>query len=169
MKSIQFKQFLIEKIIAGKKTETRRLVKNKTKPSYEVGEIIYIKEKLHKNSDNGISFEDGESLQYTNWEWKRDVLSPMFMPAGCARLFLRIIDVKTERLHDITENDAVAEGMPNRIEAQKMAIAAKIEWYDAPIKWFCGVWNEINGKDEYNKWDANPWVFVYKFEVIEKP
>ena len=91
------------------------------------------------------------------------------MPEKYARLFLRITDINIGWLQDLTENDAVAEGMPNRIEAQKMAIAAKIGWYDAPIKWFCGVWNEINGKDEYNKWDANPLVFVYKFEVVERP
>ena len=163
MKSILFKQFLIDSIIEGKKTETRRLVGTNTKPKYDIGEIIYIGEKLVKLGNNGVAFENGKSIPNAVWKWKRNTLSPMFMPEKYARLFIRIIGIKTERLHDISEEDAIAEGMPNRIEAQKMAIAAKMGWYDAPVKWFRGAWDEIHGKDESEKWDANPEVFVYKF------
>ena len=170
MKSIQFKPFLIERIIEGKKTETRRLVKNKTKPRYKVGETVYIKEKLYRNVDNGISFEDGEPIPDTNWGWKRNVLSPMFMPAKYARLFLRIIGIKTERLHDITEADAIAEGIFLTDYGWSWKESPKeYEFFITPRIAFANLWESIHGDNESTCWCSGPEVFVYKFEVIEKP
>lgn len=78
---------------------------------YSVGETIYVKEKLIRNCCDGISFENGEPIYGTDWVWKRDVLSPLFMPQGLARLFLSITDVRVKRLQDITEEDAIKEGV----------------------------------------------------------
>jgi len=170
MKSIQFKPFLIERIIAGKKTETRRLVKNKTKPRYKVGETVYIKEKLYRNVNNGISFEDGEPIPDTNWGWKRNVLSPMFMPAKYARLFLRITDINIVWLQNLSDDDAIAEGIFHNGGGWTWKAAdSNNEIYDSPRIAFANLWDSIHGGDESRCWFADPCVFVYKFEVVEKP
>jgi len=170
MKSIQFKPFLIERIIAGKKTETRRLVKNKTKPRYKVGETVYIKEKLYRNVDNGISFEDGEPIPDTNWGWKRNVLSPMFMPEKYARLFLRITDINIAWLQNLSEADAIAEGIfLTDYGWSWKASTQNDDCFVTPRIAFANLWDSINGDDQLQCWHADPEVFVYKFEVVEKP
>lgn len=77
----------------------------------------------------------------------------IFMPKNAARLFLKITNVRPERLLDITEEDAIAEGIP-RIDKDTRAI---------PL--FFSLWNSINGKKM--PWKKNPWVWRIEFKVTE--
>jgi len=170
MKRIQFKPFLINSIVDGRKTETRRLVGTNTKPRYEIGEIIYIGEKLVKNCNNGVSFEDGKSIPNTAWKWKHDTLSPMFMPSKYARLFLRITDINIVWLQNLSDDDAIAEGIFHNGGGWTWKAAdSNNEIYDSPRIAFANLWDSIHGGDESRCWFADPCVFVYKFEVVEKP
>lgn len=85
--------------------------------------------------------------------------SPYFMPKEAARIFLRVTDVRIERLQDITEEQAMKEGL-------------QIEKYVGTplIKKFSNLWDTTVDKKEFNQygWNANPYVFVYEFEVISK-
>ena len=77
----------------------------------------------------------------------------IFMHRKVSRLTLTVTDVRVQRLHDISEADAKAEG-PHQHE----------EWPDNYYTtWrgaFAALWNSINGRDA---WDANPWVAAYTF------
>lgn len=78
--------------------------------------------------------------------------SPLFMPKWAARDWLRVTDLKVERLQEISEEDCVAEGITT-------------VW---PKNEMCGdyvyLWNRINGKK--HPWARNEWVVAYTFERI---
>ena len=83
------------------------------------------------------------------------------MPRWASRITLEITDVRVERLQDISEEDAKAEG----VMGEKEAAAADLQWYDKPRRAFRFLWQSINGPDS---WGANPWVWVIEFKRIDQ-
>lgn len=78
------------------------------------------------------------------------------MPRWASRITLEITDVRVERLQDITESEAAAEGCDN----SDTEAARECGWYEKPLRAFRRVWEQINGA---NSWDENPWVWVIEF------
>ena len=74
-------------------------------------------------------------------------LPSIHMPRWASRLTLIVEGVKVERLQDISEADAIAEGITGRIEPQDS---------------YKDLWNSINGP---KAWDANPWVVAVTFRT----
>jgi hypothetical protein len=73
-----------------------------------------------------------------------------FMPKVAARTWLEVTDIRVERLHDITENDAKAEGF-----LAEAALPSSCH--------FASLWCKLNG---FESWEANFWVWVISFKVI---
>ncbi len=142
-------------------------------PRYQVGEVVYIKEvwrvvdvdtrtlrqpihqvKVEYKLDCAIRWgQIPATITYTiadSWH------SPIFLPETAARYFIQITDVRPERLQEITEVDAQAEGATR--PPNYSLTPHYIEWY----KW---LWNKINPKYQ---WETNPWVFAYTFKRLEK-
>lgn len=93
------------------------------------------------------------------------------MPKDAARLFLRVKDVRVERLQNITEEQAEAEGAPKAFEydtPEGPVITLDEDGYF--VLGFKVVWNSTIPKDKLPLygWDANPWVWVIEFERISK-
>ncbi|CDN87367.1 hypothetical protein BN948_01789 [Hydrogenophaga intermedia] len=81
----------------------------------------------------------------------------MFMPRWASRILLEVTDVRVERLQDISEADAVAEGVePVATHNRPGAIATHCGAYEL-------LWEQINGP---GSWDANPWVWVVSFKRL---
>jgi len=78
-------------------------------------------------------------------------VSPLHMKKNVARLWLRVLNVKVERVQDITVNDIRAEGL-----------SFKQEFFE-PFNVFVKCWDSINAKRGFG-WDMNPWVWVIEFE-----
>lgn len=81
--------------------------------------------------------------------------SPVTMPRRASRLTLEVTDVRVQRLQDISEEDAKAEGIDIN------------DWYDGVPPYrhaFMQLWSKINGTDS---WDANPWVFAVTHKRVE--
>ena len=78
----------------------------------------------------------------------------IFMPRWASRITLEITGVRVERLQDITEADAIAEG------CQCAGVPASLTNRGA----FAKLWELINGTDS---WAANPWVWIVKFQRLE--
>lgn len=78
------------------------------------------------------------------------------MPKEAARIWLKVTDVRVERLQDMTDDDAEAEGCFD---------------YTSTALGFPDVWDStIKGSDlDRYGWDANPWVWVIEFERCDKP
>jgi hypothetical protein len=89
--------------------------------------------------------------------------SSRFMPKWASRIKLEIINVRVERLQEISESDAEAEGI------HLLGLPEK-ERYNHPRKHivaFKELWNLFNAKRGC-EWDANPWVWVIEFKRIKK-
>ena len=136
-------------------------------PHYQVGETVYIKEAIHRfnveYASYDLDFTPVMFLQSANrfhWRWTRDKLSPMFLPHEAARYFIKITDVRAERLQGITEEDAIAEGLKNTVLSD-MQPYFNIAIIPASQN-FKKLWDSIN-KDY--KWESNPFVFVYTFRL----
>ena len=131
---------------------------------------------------------DGCMATSTRIHWHPSI----HMPKEAARIWLKVTDVRVERLQDITEDGAEAEGMPDSLDypvnkaycplCKGEGIIGTVDVHslghmdvDCPYcdgyrKRFENLWNSINQKslDRYG-WDANPWVWVIEFERCEKP
>jgi hypothetical protein len=89
-------------------------------------------------------------------------LNKMFMPRWASRFALEVTALRAEQLHDITEQDAEAEGVPMGYWH------ASLEGPNTPRPMgyrpmFRRIWDEINGA---GSWDTNPWVRVIEFKRV---
>lgn len=101
--------------------------------------------------DNGFDFA---------WKWKRDSLPSIHMLRAFSRINLIVEAVRVERVQDISEEDARAEGCDGTGHVGYIPTMIRMGAcrYD-----FANLWMAINGEDS---WDANPWVWVVTFSVI---
>lgn len=162
-------------------------------PYGQVGDILWAKETFYAYGHWGTYTEKGKSKKefidltkdsgysyqyFADWQPKFKVKfgqlgwhkrPSLFMPKEAARIFLRITDLTVERLQDITEEDAIAEGIEfswSKIFSEcryKDYMNIKSDWR-SPISSFQSLWASINGIDS---WDKNPWVWVIEFERVK--
>jgi hypothetical protein len=90
-------------------------------------------------------------------------LPSIFMPRRASRITLEIISVRVERLNDISEEDAKAEG------ATICSLDSGPTFYEdhkngSHKVGFAGLWQSINGA---GSWDKNPWVWVVEFKRVK--
>lgn len=124
-----------------------------------------------------LQIESGRKDKKIGW-FKRPSI---FMPKDACRIFLKVTNVRVERLNEISEEDAVQEGILNyysdicKSRKYKDYVTKPIGYgnveHDYPeldnsIESFFSLWESINGKESL---EANPFVWVYDFEKIEKP
>lgn len=147
-------------------------------PFGKVGDRIWVRETWqHSNYPFG-PYEDGCDVFYRA-DFLNDVhgpdgeLSPegryrfwnasIHMPRTASRILLEITDVRIERLHDISEADAIAEGA-RAIECDHIRYSCEeIGCYgDTAKAAFRGIWESTGGD-----WNANPWVWVIEFKQIK--
>lgn len=95
-----------------------------------------------------------------NGEWKPS----LFMPKEAARIWLRVTNVRVERLQDITSQGAWKEGA-------RCACLSPVPDCAGNKTAFIEIWNSTIQKSDLDRygWDANPWVWVIEFERCEKP
>lgn len=84
-----------------------------------------------------------------DWPWRPSI----HMPRWASRITLEVTGVRVERLREITEADARAEGAPAECPDGNT------------VDWFRGLWAGINGERGYG-WDVNPWVWVVEFRRV---
>lgn len=104
------------------------------------------------------------------------------MPRWASRITLRITDIRVERLQDISEGDAVCEGivednqcivevncyggLPVEVTATRFFVPGCDEDYEYATDAFRDLWQLINSKRPGCSWDDNPWVWVISFDRI---
>lgn len=107
--------------------------------------------------------------------WKDNGWRPsIHMPKEAARIFLKVTDVRVERLKDMTDKDALNEGAQG-VKCDHEGLGAygctdcmNTGWLEPPILEFMGIWNSTIKKSDIDRygWDANPWVWVIEFERV---
>ena len=96
------------------------------------------------------------------------------MPKEAARIWLKVTDVRVERLQSITEGGAIREGEKchhTNTGAFGCTDCMNTGWIEPPQVEFMQIWNNTIKKSDLDRygWDANPWVWVISFERCEKP
>jgi hypothetical protein len=193
VRQIPLKTWEVQAILDGRKIQTRRVVKPKHEPLElepnewlinlalcpygQPGDVLIVRETFAHTSQLNINPED-ENYGYVYkadgqpwddcewWKWKHSI----HMPREAARLFLRIKSVRVERLHEISEDDAIREGI-GRFTKDNTIYKYGIDgwpWREMqrkPSLGFRFLWQSINGPES---WDENPFVWVIEFEKIQK-
>lgn len=200
---------LEQAVLTGTKTQTRRIINGdfedvkayhanggwhfiadtkdgdsvEVKPAYEVGETIAIAQSYETLANSRYCSELG--MMDTPTTFKKEFCgkgwgNKMFVKAEYMPRCIRITNIKLERLQDISEEDAMREGVfkydkpPLHHEADMFAPWAP---YIRPYKWDCNnliyrctaryafayLIDKISG---VGTWRRNPWVFAYEFELL---
>lgn len=189
-RGILFSGPMVRTILAGQKTQTRRLIDARVArlvadldaavgvrcPYGQVGDRLWVRETwgpcaggvVYRSDDlvNGqVSCPDGG-------RWKPSI----FMPRWASRITLEVTELRVERLQDISEDDARAEGVLPFGEAYssisrdqpitcgdgRPSFRAGDRPYAAS---FAVLWDTING--DRVLWGSNPWVWVVGFKRVE--
>jgi hypothetical protein len=186
---ILFSGPMVRALLAGTKTQTRRISKPVRHPDlgnvYAPGALVLEHEPQHvidrccpygrpgdrlwvretfghfernENFKPGCEVfyrADGNCLELEPWR------PSIHMPRWASRILLEITGVRVERLQDINEADALAEGSFTWAGEQDTPVRD----LDEARLVYCQLWEEINGP---GSWDANPWVWVVEFERAEE-
>lgn len=114
---------------------------------------------------------DSSTTPLDTWPWKRETLPGIHMPRGLCRIHLEIVSARAERLADISEADAMAEGVRpffevyDRIGPDQRICTGELA-RDAPYRAsYACLWDEING--DRALWSSNPWVWAVEFRRVE--
>jgi hypothetical protein len=215
---------MVQAILAGRKTMTRRLMKQQEalnrayrpikagnavynyageelieRARFAVGDRLWVRETWQTGSSidgpqlsyratpdffsidawDGIDYGAGPSFNYARcpgarWDnWLPDVISndgpwrsPIHMPRWASRLKLSVTEVRVERLQDISDSDAFAEGVGETefYDAAERSVSAGAPWAVERLA-FANLWGNIHGQAA---WDLNPWVAAVCF-TVESP
>ena len=210
---ILFTTEMVQAILQGRKTQTRRVVKNipdesqylKEYPAHnamdmypflkpdelqkpdnekiatviscpfgKVGDRIWVRETWTKTM---VRDEEGWFYVFKadGDDWAAPWKPSIHMPKTAARIWLYVEEVKVERVQDISEEDAIAEGVLPLLASSMQLITQGQLYFDyskpkqffnegLPALWsFNSLWCSINGNES---WETNPWVWVVKFKVL---
>lgn len=126
----------------------------------EPGNILYVRETWKKAPNGYYYYEDWQRNDIADiTKWKPSI----HMPKEAARIWLKVTDVRVERLQDIDGKWCVKEG----IEEEPLKHVGE----DFVKGMFHDLWDSTIKKSDLDRygWDANPWVWVIEFERCEKP
>ncbi|MED9905265.1 MAG: hypothetical protein UFG06_13930 [Lachnospiraceae bacterium] len=141
------------------------------------GDILYVRETVWQKCTHSLGM-DGETtgimlndFRYVSTDKEPDIgfnfswvkRPSIRMPKEAARIWLKVTDVRVERLQDISGGEILKEG----IEKSLLFDGAVKNAFDK----FKELWNSTIKKSDIDRygWDANPWVWVIEFERCEKP
>lgn len=152
------------------------------KPPYQPGDILYVRESWEhfeccccEGDEHGNCYQEPQQSVlnkscgcymyratdeiYGDARWHPSI----HMPKEVARIWLKVTDVRVERLQEITSEQICREGVeveyPHVLNGEEKRYA------------FSTLWNSTIKKSDLDRygWDANPWVWIIEFERCEKP
>lgn len=169
--------------------EDKQIIRKLCMPPYRPGDILYVREtwnicnmcadgntivfiyKANKSEEESameVKVSDElydkyeRSMAENNPEWRPSI----YMPKEAARIFLKVTNVRVERLQDIDDEQAKEEGA-NWRNGKNVGFEEKMR--RSAVERFAEIWNSNIKKSDLDRygWDANPWVWVIEFEVIQ--
>jgi hypothetical protein len=202
---ILYQTEMIQANLNDLKTQTRREIKNYPKgdQALDLGELYkHNPEYFYKISPYGRPSDLlwaretfgrpalDEDLTSVSFLYKADYIEPdwvkgalssdhwkpyIHMPKAASRIWSMVEDVRVERLHDISKEDAIAEGVGRWVETRMKSQPTHYKVYtdedpealytSDPIDSYRTLWISINGQES---WDANPWLWVIKYRILSK-
>jgi hypothetical protein len=185
---ILFSAPMVRAILDGRKTMTRRVMRPQPEDypyhyglavyrvekrcTYGVpGDLLWVRETWATTEQAGVHPSDAQIVYRATdpdwdtmegWRWRPSI----FMPRWASRLKLRITSVRVERVQEITEEDARAEGAPRSHQGDRPHFSRHPVPNDTHRLGFVHIWDSINAGRGFG-WDTNPWVWVIGFEVVQ--
>lgn len=188
---IIFSDPMVRAILSGTKTQTRRVIKPQHQrfidlpvaeqlrrwderpfPHGRPGDKLWVREAHYIIGEYREVFfratQDSNNSPALSWPgpWRPSI----HMPRWASRITLEVTGVRCERLRDISEADAQAEGVERTVTGDGWRRYADPSWEAVGLPPFAdarssfrSLWEHINGT---GSWDANPWVWVIEFERI---
>ncbi len=131
-------------------------------PYGQPGDRLWVRETWAEHPDfpgcRYAIYRADPECEYDTDRWRPSI----HMPRWASRITLEVTEVRAERLQDISEGDAMAEGAPLELApidyVRLGAVASRRGG-------FIRMWEQINGA---GSWDANPWVWCVEFKKIEE-
>jgi len=205
LKPIIFNTDMVRAILEGRKTVTRRVVKDLSEAAhypmglseedgkfefmcggvsngvaadwieavnmpYRFGDILYVRETWGYDKNNWL-YKADYTEEFANepgnlFRWHPSI----HMPKKAARIFLRVANIRTEQLQDITIADCKREGVvppPLRGDEYDYELDPDLDY----LFGFQNLWDSTIKPKDIDKygWNGNPWVWVIEFERIERP
>ena len=143
------------------------------------GDILYIRETFKRNKDGYSGIDFGGYIYRADCKTVfKDPYNPwkpsIHMPKKAARIWLKVTDVRVEKLHEITNEQILKEGIGRDTVVHYLSQFPENteEWERAAhLIPFVELWNSTVKKKDVGAYDwyANPYVFVIEFEQCEKP
>lgn len=145
------------------------------KAPYQPGDLLWVKETIHKPEGfpevvyyraDYDDFVADELFKKQGDNWTPSIL----MPKCVARNWREVVNVRVERLQDITVEDVIKEGLEadNDIRNPDTSTHESIKNWN--LAWaqhvFRELWDKLNAKGGHN-WVSNPWLWVYEFRRVE--
>ncbi|ELI8407955.1 morphogenetic protein [Yersinia enterocolitica] len=195
-KPILFNSEMVNAILSGRKTQTRRIISEKTLHLFDVatsagechplelcddrsqsyhlefcplgkpGDQLWVRETWNKHGGLITYRADHDWIE----EMRKATVCPakwvpsIHMPRWASRINLLITGVRVERLQDISQEDAQAEGMELTGWRPTYSDPDSGGECETPYDNFAELWISIYGEES---WQANPWVWVIEFECME--
>lgn len=146
------------------------------KPPYKIGDILYVRETWCQSHDGYHYRADGEDICVSNLSGGKDYIGKsdglrwrpsLHMPKKAARIFLRVTNIRVERLQDITIEDIEKEG----VYCDSMYTRDHFAYAPGMYLHFIKLWDSTIKSDKISLYgyNANPWVWVISFERCDKP
>lgn len=186
-KPILFNTQMVRAILKSQKTQTRRIIKPqpanprwnnigwlgwddghgyRMKPPCEIGDILWVRETWDRSPRGPFYYKadgDRRAKRPGRNPWKPSI----HMPKEAARIFLRVMNVRIQRLQEINGKDVLAEGVDNGESNPTMGM----RWENMQRIAFSELWDSTVDPSEIENygWSGNPWVWVIEFERCERP
>lgn len=166
------------------------LIMTAYKEPYQPGDILYVRETVWQKIGyyldvdgetkpswyNEFRYVASDEKPETGWNYSWVKRPSIHMPKEAARIWLKVTDVRVERLHEITVDGALREGAQG-IRCNHVALdehgctdCMNTGWIEPPQVEFMYIWDSTVKKSDLDRygWGANPWVWVIEFERCEK-
>lgn len=200
-RAIRFNDEMVRAILDGRKTQTRRPIKpqpgagmehilslyqsflSRGREKYgDIGDDLWVQEVFAINLAGNYDYRATVHPEYyPDFTWR----SSTQMPREASRIDLSITGLRIERVQDISEDDAISEGveyLTNGHDTPVCRIHYPIYGADGMcvlegycecgnytnIEVFASIWDFIYAKKGYS-WESNPWVYVIDFKVMNDP
>lgn len=161
---------MVRAILEGRKTQTRRVAEITSRCPHGVpGDRLWVRETWQRGEDFKVTEgtnhpakgrfyyradEDADPFGFTGTPWRPSI----FMPRSASRITLDLTGVRVERVQEISEEDAKAEG----ITAPMYPLGNGKATYRLA---YSHLWDSLNAKRGFG-WEKNPWTWVLEFKPI---
>lgn len=162
---IIFSPEMVRTILSGCKTMTRRLASSPL-AKCQPGDRLWVRETFQVPALCAVQYRATDTARIGHWDpaigpWRPSI----HMPRWASRITLEVTAVKVERLQDISEEDAEAEGVFAHVAEHSINKVYRSARGETAVRYFSALWEKLHGP---GAWEANPVVVAISFRHMDQ-